>query len=130
MGRANCQKCGEVRWHAHKGAKLSETPCPKCGGPLTGLTAGQAGANKGKKAETCVVCGKKRFNLFHPKEPFKQRFYFESGPIYQPGPCCSWHDPASLDYINPLDLEPNAPEWQKAIDRQKEFRKAAGARNP
>jgi len=130
MGRANCEKCGEVRWYAHKGAKLSETPCPRCGGPLTGLTAGRPGANKGRKAEVCVVCGEKRFNLLHPQEPFKRKI--SSFDITYPAkrPCCSWHDPISLDYVNPLDLEPNTPEWQKAIDRQREFRKAAGAANP
>jgi hypothetical protein len=64
MAYAICSSCGrEVYWRATLGQRLADYTHAGCGGTLQGKTAGKSGANKGRTARTCVICGRRGFKL-------------------------------------------------------------------
>jgi hypothetical protein len=100
MAYARCNKCGkETHWRARRGASIKDLPACECGGKFIGLTAGQLSKSKGKKYETCVLCGRRRLRLMHPPGPWRQRYRREAETIVrQPGqPVCAHHEPIPSD---------------------------------
>jgi hypothetical protein len=60
MAKAICSNCKNVvSWFGGKGTDISKLTSHCCGAPLQGMTTGKQSANKGKKYEYCVACGRR-----------------------------------------------------------------------
>ncbi|MFA4971920.1 MAG: hypothetical protein WC683_04855 [bacterium] len=94
MGRGTCRDCGsDVRYFAGKGTSIKNVRCSKCGGEVVGKTVGKTGANKGKKAERCVLCGRRIFKAEHPPHPFRGRWISDENTVHPAGSAvCCFHD--------------------------------------
>jgi len=97
--------------------RLADQQSPCCGTPLEGMTMGQGSKTKGKKYESCKLCGRRRLGQKHAPRPWKEK---HSPPdrrdrIYEPGlPVCWLHEIIPSD--KPDDwptktLEMSDEEW-------------------
>ncbi len=74
MPGAVCSACGaRVRWRNQRGARLAATPCPQCGGQLTGASVGRSSPNAGKPRPVCAACGTRSPHFTRPDFEWEPR---------------------------------------------------------
>ena len=137
MANATCNNCGKkVHWGAHRGCKLEEVRCPECGGTCHAENFGKTGSNLGRRMETCVVCGSRKYLFLRPQEDYIVMHFAAKGSennTFPAGsPCCDNHDPhpAGFDPRAMDNLQFRSVEWCELHNRLAAFRKAAGTRHP